>query len=252
MNNRNDITFTDPLVMRITRPSPCSYLTGQVEQRLAADISSQPDNHDDLAKAGFRRVENWVYRPICAHCNACKPLRIPSGNITDGKLDLTKSQRRIIRKNAHITRDLLHNICFDEHYALFQTYLESRHSDGQMADMDKNSYAAMITSSPIDTVLIEYRDQGDLYGVMLVDIQDDGLSLVYSFFDPDKQHLSPGSFMIMDCAAVAYHMGLPYVYLGYYIAASHKMNYKSKFKPAEILSNGIWTPLSEANDSEQY
>ncbi|MGB2436991.1 MAG: hypothetical protein ACPH98_05425, partial [Candidatus Puniceispirillales bacterium] len=79
MNNRNDITFTDPLVMRITRPSPCSYLTGRVEQRLAADISSQPDNHDDLAKAGFRRVENWVYRPICAHCNACKPLRIPSG-----------------------------------------------------------------------------------------------------------------------------------------------------------------------------
>ena len=161
-----------------------------MEQRLAADISSQPDNHDDLAKAGFRRVENWVYRPICAHCNARKPLRIPSGNSTEGKLDLTKSQRRIIRKNAHITRDLLHNICFDEHYALFQTYLESRHSDGQMADMDKNSYAAMIIS-PIDTVIIEYRDQGDLYGVMLVDIQDDGLSLVYSFFDPDKQHFPP-------------------------------------------------------------
>ena len=163
MNNRNDITFTHPLVMRITLIS-YSYLTGQVEQRLAADISSQPDNHDDLAKAGFRRVENWVYRPICAHCNACKPLRIPSGNSTEGKLDLTKSQRRIIRKNAHITRDLLHNICFDEHYALFQTYLESRHSDGQMADMDKNSFAAMITSS----LLIRYSSNTEIRVIYMV------------------------------------------------------------------------------------
>ena len=114
-----------------------------------------------------------------------------------------------------------------------------------MADMDKNSYAAMITSSPIDTVLVEYRDNGELYGVILVDIQNDGLSLVYSFFDPAKQHLSPGSFMIMDCAAVAHHMGLPYVYLGYYIAASPKMNYKAKFKSAEILSNGSWIPLAD-------
>ncbi len=245
MNNRNDISFTDPLVMRVTRPSPCSYLHGRVEQRLAADIALQPDSHDDLAKAGFRRVENWVYRPICAHCQACKPLRIPSGNLAAGKLELTKSQRRVIRKNAHITRDLLHNRCFDEHYALFQRYLNSRHGDGQMSDMDKNSYAAMITSSPIDTVLVEYRDNGELYGVILVDIQNDGLSLVYSFFDPAKQHLSPGSFMIMDCAAVAHHMGLPYVYLGYYIAASPKMNYKAKFKSAEILSNGSWIPLAD-------
>lgn len=245
MNNRNDISFTNPLVMRVTRPSPCSYLQGRVEQRLAADIATQPDSHDDLAKAGFRRVENWVYRPICAHCQACKPLRIPSGNPAAGKLELTKSQRRVIRKNAHITRDLLHNRCFDEHYALFQRYLNSRHGDGQMADMDKNSYAAMITSSPIDTVLVEYRDNGELYGVILVDIQNDGLSLVYSFFDPAKQHLSPGSFMIMDCAAVAHHMGLPYVYLGYYIAASPKMKYKAKFKSAEILTNGSWTPLAD-------
>lgn len=248
MNNRNDISFTDPLVMRVTRPSPCSYLRGRVEQRLAADISSQPENHDQLAKAGFRRVENWVYRPICSHCNACKPLRIPSGNMTEGKLNITQSQRRIIKKNAHITRDLLHNIYLDEHFDLFQNYLESRHGDGQMADMDKNSYAAMITCSPIDTVLIEYRDDGKLYGVILVDIQDDGLSLVYSFFDPKKQHLSPGSFMILDCAAVAYHMNLPHVYLGYYIASSSKMNYKSKFKPAEILSNGRWVSITETDN----
>ena len=249
MNNRNDISFTDPLVMRVTRPSPCSYLHGRVEPRLAADITSQPKSHDQLAKAGFRRVENWVYRPICANCNACKPLRIPSGNINEGQLLISQSQRRIIKKNAHISRDLLHNYGIDEHYELFQTYLNSRHGDGQMADMDKSSYAAMINCSPIDTVLIEYRDQGALYGVILVDIQDDGLSLVYSFFDPEKQHLSPGSFMILDCAAVAHHMGLPYVYLGYYIATSHKMNYKSRFKPAEILEKGYWIPLAEADDN---
>ncbi len=249
MDNRNNIAFSNPLLMRVTRPAPCSYIRGMVEQRLASDISSRPECHDDLASAGFRRVENWVYRPICSHCQACQALRIPSGNANAGNLVMRKSDKRILKKNAHITREILPNQTTNEHYALFQKYLTSRHGDGQMADMDLNSYTTMVETSPIDTVLVEYRDGDDLFGVILVDLQKDGVSLVYSFFDPEKSTVSPGRFMILDCAAIAYQLGLPHVYLGYYIRDCNKMNYKAQFNGAEVFIDGSWQTLSKTDTS---
>jgi len=244
LDNRNNIAFSNPLLMRVTRPAPCSYIRGMVEQRLASDISSRPECHDDLASAGFRRVENWVYRPICSHCQACQPLRIPAGNGLNGDLILSRGDKRIMKKNRHITREILPNKATHDHFALFQKYLTSRHGDGQMADMDFDSYATMVETSPIDTVLVEYRDGDDVFGVILVDLQKDGVSLVYSFFDPEKSALSPGRFMILDCAAIAYQLSLPYVYLGYYIRDCNKMNYKAQFKRAEVFVHGNWQVLN--------
>ena len=243
MNQQNRITFDQPLEFRVTRPMACPYLDKAMEQRLAADIGSVPNQHDTLAKAGFRRVENWVYKPVCQGCNACLPIRIPSGDGELGQLQISRNQRRVINRNKDLKRNILPNIATPEHYDLFSRYLNSRHHDGQMADMDEQAYTDMVASSPIKTVLVEYQDGEDTIGVMILDLQDDGLSAVYSFFDPDHDHRSMGTYMVLDAAALAYDMDLPYLYLGYYIKASRKMQYKSRFKPAQILSNGNWQAL---------
>ena len=244
MNQFRNIIFSNPLEFQITRPSPCSYLDGRVEQRLAADLSRHAQHHDNLAEAGFRRVENWVYKPICSRCNACLPIRIPAGKISGGALELSRNQRRVINRNADLQRNVLPNFSRQDHYDLFRHYLEKRHSDGQMAEMDEEKYAAMISSSPIETVLIEYRFEDRPVAVVMVDIQRDGLSAVYSFFDPDLEDRSLGTYMVLDCAALAHEMGLAYVYLGYFIRDCGKMNYKSRFKPAEVLIRGHWQPLA--------
>ena len=228
---------------RTTRPFPCSYIKGQVEQRLIVDLSTRPEAHEILAKAGFRRMDHWAYRPICAHCQACQAIRIPAGDGTGGALQLTRGHKRILRKNTQLTREILPNHPREDHFALFQTYQASRHGNGEMARMDYEHFALMIGSSPLDTILVEYRDGDNLFGVVLIDLQQDGLSMVYSFFDPAESARSPGRFLILDTAAIAYMLGFKYVYLGYYIRDSHKMNYKAQFAPAEIMHRGKWIPF---------
>ena len=244
MDQRNKISFDLPIEFKITRPVECPYLDHHMEQRIAADIAGMPEAHDNLARAGFRRVENWVYKPVCMDCQACVPVRIASGNGDEGGIIISRNQRRVINRNKDLTRDIKKNISTEEHYDLFRKYLNNRHDDGQMADMDFDSYTAMINSSPIETRLLEYRYMGDVIGVMMIDLQDDGLSAVYSFFDPDASERSLGTYMVLDCAALAHEMKLDYVYLGYYVEDSRKMNYKSRFAPSEHLINGEWTAVS--------
>jgi arginine-tRNA-protein transferase len=245
MDQHNKINFDLPLEFKITRPVECPYLDARMEQRLAADITSKAGIHDNLARAGFRRIENWVYKPVCTNCSACVPIRIASGNIDEGNLNISRNQRRVINRNSDLDRQILPNISIYEHYELFSKYLDSRHHDGQMADMPFGSYNEMITASPIETRLMEYKYNGDVVGVMLIDIQDDGISSVYSFFDPDASDRSLGTYMVLDSAALAYEMGLDYVYLGYFIENSSKMNYKSRFSPAEYLIGGNWVPAAD-------
>jgi arginine-tRNA-protein transferase len=240
MDQHNKIDIDLPLEFKITRPVECPYLEFRMEQRLAADITNRPLIHDNLARAGFRRVENWVYRPVCTGCTACVPIRIASGTIQEGNLKISRNQRRVINRNRDLDRNMLPNISTYEHYELFSKYLASRHHDGQMADMHFGGYNEMITASPIDTRLVEYKYNNDVIAVMLIDIQDDGISAVYSFFDPDTSERSLGTYMVLDCAALAYEMSLDYVYLGYFIKESSKMNYKSRFSPAEHLIDGQW------------
>ena len=247
MNQFRPISLAEPVEFHITRASPCSYLDGKVELRLVADISRNPRFHDTLARAGFRRVENWVYRPICRECNACQPIRIPAGDGIDGRLEPSRSQRRVLRRNRDLKRRIASNTWDGEHYRIFRRYLQSRHDGGNMTGMEPDHYNTMIAMSPIDTVLVEYSTEdpdGDRpVAVMVVDVQADGLSAVYSFFDPDEAGRSLGTFMVLDLAALAHSMGLKYVYLGYFVDGSPKMHYKSRFRPAEVLKAGRWVPL---------
>lgn len=231
-----------PLRLRVTRPQPCAYLPDQQEQRLAGDISARPEEHDSLAEVGFRRVENWVYKPACQQCQACQPIRVVTSNF-----ELSRNQKRVVAKNSDLTRSVNDGTLSLEHYDIFQRYLGQRHEDGQMASMSFDEFSAMVTNSPIQTSLNEYRGpDGELIACVLVDIQRDGLSAVYSFFDtdPDMRSRSLGTFMILDLIEVTRQLNLPYLYLGYYVEQSQKMAYKMRFTPCQLLRNGKWESVS--------
>ena len=236
MDQAKSIFNNLPLRLRVTRSQKCAYLLEQTEQRLATDISEHPETHDRLAETGFRRVENWVYKPACPNCNACQPIRV--------KAEQFKPSRNIARIQA-TNRDLRRNLSADrlglDHYDVFQSYLGQRHEDGQMSSMSFDEFSSMILNSPIDTLLTEYVDSEDrLLGCILVDRQRDGLSAVYSFFRPEEKKRSLGTFMIVDLIERCNKIGLPYIYLGYYIEQSRKMSYKARFRPYQTFSDGIW------------
>jgi arginyl-tRNA--protein-N-Asp/Glu arginylyltransferase len=224
-----------------TPPTPCPYLPDRFERKVVTLLAGdEPDRlHDALSQAGFRRSQDLAYRPACDECNACVPVRIPVAQFAPAR-----SLRRILRKNAGVTGRQIPPQATREHFTLFHRYLESRHAGGGMADMDFADYRAMVEDSPVDTHLAEFRrPDGVLYGVCLTDRMSDGLSLVYSFFDPTLDALSPGSFMILWHAMRARELGLAHVYLGYWIADSHKMAYKARFQPLERLGPEGWMPL---------
>ena len=225
-----------------SRPAPCPYLPGREEQMVFTDLSGNGEPgklHDALSRAGFRRSQSIAYKPNCADCNACIPLRVPVAEFRP-----SRSLRRIWQKNSTITGQQMPPIAKPEHFDLFQRYINSRHGDGGMSGMDYDDYVAMVQDTPVLTRLIEYRDgDGNLTGVCLTDAVDDGLSLVYSFFDPDSASQSPGKYMILWHLRQAAEQSLPYVYLGYWIKESRKMAYKSRFNPAEALYPDGWRRL---------
>ena len=238
-----DGTISPPLVFFHTLPMPCPYLPDRVERRLVTDISSRRGriSHDALARAGFRRTQHLSYRPACPSCRACLPIRVRT---TD--FEWSRSFRRIIKRNYDISGAWKDTRASTEQFALFKRYQSSRHVDGEMGRMDYVDFGDMIERSPIDSRLIEYRRKGDaeLLGAMLVDVQDDGFSAVYSFFSSDEPERGLGSFMVLDLVERARHQGLPFVYLGYWIAETRKMSYKARFKPAEVLLETGWTEFA--------
>jgi len=196
--------------------------------------------NDSLSKQGFRRSQNVLYRPSCAECSACMSARIDVS-----KFEPTRSQRRVAKRAAHLHRRATSPWATEEQYDLFREYLDGRHATGGMADMDMFEFAAMVEETPIRSRLIEYSTQDELTAVCLTDILDDGLSMVYSFFDPANDKLSLGTYVILDHIAIARELGLPYVYLGYWVPGSPKMDYKAKFKGLEVYRGGVWTPLTD-------
>lgn len=234
----------------VTAPQACPYLDGRVERKLftalQGDDAEQLNN--SLTKQGFRRSQNVLYRPSCAECSACLSARI---RVSDFKP--TKSQRRIRRKNADLQRRATSPWATEDQYSLFRTYLDRRHADGGMADMDIFEFAAMIEETPIRTRVIEYAspnsdDSSDLLAVCLTDVLDDGLSMVYSFFDPTQSARSLGTHIILDHIDIAREAGLPYIYLGYWIPGSKKMAYKSNYSAVDIYRNGHWQTLNKQAD----
>jgi len=237
----------------VTATQPCPYLEGKLERKLFAGL--QGDHADALnnalSKQGFRRSQNVLYRPSCTDCNACMSARI---RVADFKP--SRTQKRVLKKNAHLLRDASAAWATEQQYDLFTRYLNARHADGGMADMDMFEFSAMVEETPVRSRIVEYTEPHDIYeraalrAVCLTDILDDGLSLVYSFFDPDMHKNSLGTYMILDHIEIAREAGLPYVYLGYWVQGSPKMDYKSRFDALEIFAKGEWQTLDDPNNFE--
>lgn len=235
----------------VTASQPCPYLDGKTERKLFTGLQEDHGNmlNDALSKQGFRRSQNVLYRPSCANCAACLSARI---RVADFKP--SKSHRRVLRKNANIHREGHTAWATEEQYELFTAYLNQRHANGGMADMDILEFAAMVEETPVQTRVVEYfhadenGKRGALTAASLTDILDDGLSMVYSFFDPDSSPNSPGTFMILDHIEIAREMGLEYVYLGYWVPGSEKMDYKSRFSGLELYMGNRWVRTDAPHD----
>jgi leucyl-tRNA---protein transferase len=230
----------------LTAPSPCPYLAGKEERKVFTHLVGERagELNNILTQGGFRRSQSIAYRPACEGCRACVSVRV----VAD-EFQASRSMRRILSRNSDIVSDMKVAVPTSEQYSIFRAYLDSRHRDGGMADMTVLDYAMMVEDSHIETRVVEYRRReddeagrqaGDLIAVALTDVLGDGLSMVYSFFEPDEASRSLGTFMVLDHIARAKEMGLYYVYLGYWVRGSRKMDYKSRFLPQERLTPDGW------------
>lgn len=232
----------------LTAPSPCPYLPARDERKVFAHLplSDGPSVNDALTQVGFRRSQNIAYRPACEACDSCISARIPVVDYV-----FSRSERRTLERNADISRHLVEAEATMEQFDLLRRYLLARHAEGGMADMTWPDYVAMVEDTAVRTHLIEYRlppngaGPGDLIACVLVDILGDGLSLVYSFYNPSFSKRSLGRFIILDHVLQARLATLPCVYLGYWVPGSPKMDYKAGFRPIEVLKPGGWTRLSK-------
>jgi len=239
---------TRQLRFYLTAPSPCPYLTGRFERKVFAHLplSDGAAVNDSLTQIGFRRSQNIAYRPACEACDACISARLPVE-----AYGFSRSERRILARNEGLQRHLVEAEATAEQFDLLRRYLNTRHGGGGMSDMTWPDYVAMVEDTAVRTHIVEYRrasddrGPGDLVACALVDLLSDGLSLVYSFYEPGLARQSLGSFVILDHVVQARLTGLPYVYLGYWVQNSPKMDYKSRFRPLELLKPGGWVRLTE-------
>lgn len=230
-----------PLPFLVTMELPCAYLPGRMERKIVTELAGPgaADTYEILSRAGFRRSHSIAYRPACSGCAACVPVRVVARAFRPGR-----SLRRIKRWNGDLAARIEPPLGTQEQYRVFARYLEKRHGDGEMAGMSFREYRSMVEDSPLRTRLIEFRDPGgSLVACCLADWTRDGLSAVYSFFEPDLSHRSLGSYMILWLIDEAQRLGLPYVYLGYWIAESGKMAYKARFRPLEAFGPEGWRRL---------
>jgi arginine-tRNA-protein transferase len=231
----------------VTAPQPCPYLAGRFERKLFTHLTHDkpPALVDNLLKGGFRRSQNIAYMPYCEGCQSCVSVRVLVNEFAPGR-----SLRRVIADNSDLAARRLQATPTSEQYSLFRAYIDARHADGGMADMTVLDYAMMVEDSIIDTFVTEYRvkpaagaprgDKQPLLGVALCDRLSDGISMVYSFYEPEAAKRGLGTYMILEHIAYARRLGVPYLYLGYWIQGSPKMSYKKRFQPQEHLTGNGW------------
>lgn len=239
----------------LTAPQPCAYLPGREERKVFTTLHGPTavSVNNALSLKGFRRSQSVIYRPACAGCSACMSIRIPVLHFRP-----SRSQRRIVRRNADVMRRPCEAWATEAQYNLFRRYLDSRHAGGGMADMDAFDFASMIDETPVNSTVVEYsiedaENGGErMIAACLSDILADGLSMVYSFFDPAQDKRSLGAYMILDHLALAAEMGLPHVYLGYWVAGSPKMDYKVSYRPFELCDGATWRRFSNRREFESW
>jgi arginine-tRNA-protein transferase len=229
----------------VTAPLPCPYLPGRFERRLVTELAGRQVGafHDALSRAGFRRSHGIAYVPVCRDCNACAAVRVLADAFSPNR-----NQRRVWTRNDDLIVAELPARATQEQYALFRSYQQARHSGGEMARMDFCDYQTLVEDTPVDTLIYELRlPSGRLVGACLTDRMSDGLSAVYSFFDNGCRRRSLGTFIILSLIERARSLGLPYVYLGFWVEECDKMSYKSRFRPIEAYTPEGWR-LLEASD----
>lgn len=222
----------------LTSPSPCPYLPGKQERKVFTHLVGKRalQLNEILTQGGFRRSQSIAYRPACEGCRACVSVRVLVNEFT-----LSRNQKRVLARNSDLSARMIPAQPTAEQYGLFRRYLDARHADGGMVDMSVLDYAAMVEDSHVETRLVEYRlPDGELVAVVLTDILSDGLSMVYSFYDPDLQDRSLGTFVILDHIGKTRTAGAPHLYLGYWVEGSRKMDYKARYLPQERLGMMAW------------
>lgn len=226
----------------LTAPSACPYLPGREERKVFTHLVGRraAQLNDALTQSGFRRSQTIAYRPACENCRACVSVRVLVDDFRPGR-----TMRRVLARNADMNAAYAPAQATSEQYSLFRGYVDSRHSDGGMADMSVLDFSMMVEDSHVETRLVEYRRPGadgrnELIACCLTDVLADGLSMVYSFYEPDEADRSLGVYMILDHIERARALGLPHVYLGYWVEGSKKMGYKSRFLPQERLGMNGW------------
>lgn len=231
----------------LTEAQPCPYLPQRMERKVFTPLrgGGAANLNDTLSVNGFRRSQNVAYRPQCPGCNACVATRVVAT-----EFQASRSDRRTLNRNRTLRRIVRPSLATEEQYQLFRKYLGSRHSDGAMAEMDALDFASMVEDSTVRTQVVEYHDIDEngepaLVAACLTDVMADGVSLVYSFFDPDRQRDSLGNFIILDHIDLATALGLSYVYLGYWVDGCRKMAYKTRFSPTETLIGNQWIRVAD-------
>ena len=237
----------------VTAAAPCPYLPGKTERKVFTELKGPHAEqlHDALSRIGFRRSQTVAYRPSCIDCRACVSVRVVAGEFAP-----SSTQRRTLRRNEALVVSECRPWATSEQFELLQKYLASRHPGGGMAAMDEVDYADMVEHTSVSSFVIEYREPeedgrpGRLVAACLTDRQADGLSMIYSFYDPDHGERSGlGNFVILDHIRRATNAGLPYVYLGYWVAGSPRMQYKVRYRPLEQLGPDGWSRMSDGEQS---
>lgn len=238
----------------VTSPAPCPYLPGRSERKVFTELKGPHADqlNEALGRIGFRRSQTVAYRPSCLDCKACVSVRVVAEDFQP-----SNTQRRLLNRNGDLIATECRPWATDEQFTLLQKYLAARHPDGGMAAMDEMDYADMVEHTPVSSCLVEYREPtasgepGRLVGACLTDRQGDGLSMIYSFYDPEhEQRAGLGNYIILDHIRRAAAEGLPYVYLGYWVEGSARMQYKVRFRPLEKLTRDGWMRFSETEQRD--
>lgn len=234
---------TQQIPFFLTASGPCPYLPDRMERKVFTriELGEGPALNDALTHAGFRRSQAVLYRPACEKCDACRSSRIDVGNF-----DWKRRWRKTLARNSDLRVSTDNVAATLEQYELLDRYLDSRHHDGDMAGMSFSEYVMMIEDGAQRTHVTEYRDaEGDLRAAVLTDVLRDGVSMIYSFYDPEAPRRSLGAYMILDAIRQAELAGLPFVYLGYWVRGSRKMAYKEEFQPLQVLTPAGWQLQAE-------